>query len=1569
MSNYTRDQIRRITLDSEKKYGLPKDTLFKIAGIESSYRPGQRSHTGAQGWFQFMPATAKQYGLTNPDDLTQSADAAGRFMKDLLGRHDGNMDEALAYYNGGHKAVAALRGGKPWAETSDYLSKFNGGRAGAPAAPAEVAPKPALGRQFTELETVPSTQGPSNTQLAFQQRQREDEFGGVSGFAGNVLGAARLGFETQNTAWNWFKDRAVEDVGEPLDWNSALAKDTLNQFPERHWGYLSEAGTVKGLEMRSARLAETMAQEQKLGEMGLPLALTGGIVGGLPDIPTLIGALPGMGGAGLLTKTSRLANLVRSGAWGAATNVAIDAVGDQYRPTATPDDLWMSALFGAAVGGVAGSLAKVRAPALAKELRDLDGHLGKQARDAMEREAIEGGLEPAPPRITPEKPLEKTPEPVPEHAPDGTPQPGSLKGPEGLAGGDPPQPPRVAKEAPTGPDAAPDKAPDAAPRQDPWEAEWDTPRYTEATGTGKVLELPALDDPGAMAKYVIRFSQNDDLVRVLKKSLEAIDMRRLKFSVLDPKRAGNLRPSSNPKNRLAPDMSTKLGGALGLMRSTYTADGVDLQLALRGRGWGSAHGLTEDIFIHEMVHGATVHRFERTMKGWGTSRMSSDTKQAYRELNDLYGFVKKHSRTRSDIPKNAGNYLSNAKEFISYGLTDRRFQDWLRSVKVPGSKTTLWTRFTSGLSKLLGIAKKDTHALARLIDLTDAMMSKKGFDTRKNPRPTLQPANKFVSDEEATAAANADLSPVFGWGLGLEHRLGSEKIPPKIRNLAGKLFGTTVGYEDHAVVRANVWDDSVARSGGWQADMRKVGYTKFHEWFKSQKDFPWHQKGVAFEHFGEQVNNYIRGIPGQYGPEVIAAGRHAQDILETVVDEINNPAMRRGGSKRGLTTQEVTDDLGNTMWVGELQKNRNYLPRKHDIMKWNAAIQKWGVSAVEDWWTNAFAKTHGHMQPEFHRRFAKWYMDAVQDAHLNRTESHLEDMMTGADEKALHDVLVRNGGFSEDDAWDLIRGMFLGPEKDKGRTAASLRHRSSIAEDHSETLIDSAGNRGTLTLNDFIHTNAFDVLDSYFQRTASSISLADHLDVYKQADIGRLIDTATKQELGTTVPQAVVEQARKDLQFSFDRIQGLPQEEFAGWRKGLEMWRSFNVIRLMGGAMFNQVQEMSQLVGSLGWKATLQAVPELRRLMRDARTGKAPNEWLDHLENTIGGVGSEYVARMQLSPRHDWVENLGDTRTNRALDTLDTGLKKFASGVLDYSGMTAVMVQQKRLHAVALTNHLVNLAVEGGEARVFTPNRLAMMGLDSSEFAAMKAAIRKYSAPGGRGEYGKKVNFDFKRFAKDEPELNAKMMHLIHRESRRVVQENDLASMVTVMGTSVGQTMFQFMNFVMQAWNKSMLYAMHHRDFATASTMLWGGLLSSLTYTARTQLSAMGRSEEDRERFLDKRLATKQLVANSIGRVAQLSLLPQLYDIGPGMLTGAVFSGMRTTSDVSSLASNPTIQAVQSVLSLGKVVRNGFSDDLQTTSQDVRSWGRLLPLNNVVPISSLINTVAADYPYDEKEAE
>jgi hypothetical protein len=110
----------------EQQYGLPAGLLDAVWAQESGRGKHMRSGAGAKGHFQFMPATAKRYGLANPDDFAPSAHAAARMYADLLGRYNGNLTKALAGYNWGSGNVSRKGIENMPKETRNYVASVTG---------------------------------------------------------------------------------------------------------------------------------------------------------------------------------------------------------------------------------------------------------------------------------------------------------------------------------------------------------------------------------------------------------------------------------------------------------------------------------------------------------------------------------------------------------------------------------------------------------------------------------------------------------------------------------------------------------------------------------------------------------------------------------------------------------------------------------------------------------------------------------------------------------------------------------------------------------------------------------------------------------------------------------------------------------------------------------------------------------------------------------------------------------------------------------------------------------------------------------------------------------------------------------------------------------------------------------------------------------------------------------------------------------------------------------------------------------------------------------------------------
>ena len=110
----------------EQQYGLPAGLLSAVSMQESRGNANARSPAGASGAFQFMPGTAKRFGIGGQEsDIAKSAQAAAKYLSFLMNKF-GSVDLALAGYNAGEGNVAKY-GNKipPFKETQSYVKKVN----------------------------------------------------------------------------------------------------------------------------------------------------------------------------------------------------------------------------------------------------------------------------------------------------------------------------------------------------------------------------------------------------------------------------------------------------------------------------------------------------------------------------------------------------------------------------------------------------------------------------------------------------------------------------------------------------------------------------------------------------------------------------------------------------------------------------------------------------------------------------------------------------------------------------------------------------------------------------------------------------------------------------------------------------------------------------------------------------------------------------------------------------------------------------------------------------------------------------------------------------------------------------------------------------------------------------------------------------------------------------------------------------------------------------------------------------------------------------------------------------
>lgn len=128
IKSYPRVRARKSKYDSliselSRKYNIDAALVKAVMHAESAFKVSAKSHKGATGLMQLMPATARRFGVKNIWSPNDNILGGVKYLSWLNKEFNGNMSLIAAGYNAGEGAVKKYNGIPPYKETRGYVSK------------------------------------------------------------------------------------------------------------------------------------------------------------------------------------------------------------------------------------------------------------------------------------------------------------------------------------------------------------------------------------------------------------------------------------------------------------------------------------------------------------------------------------------------------------------------------------------------------------------------------------------------------------------------------------------------------------------------------------------------------------------------------------------------------------------------------------------------------------------------------------------------------------------------------------------------------------------------------------------------------------------------------------------------------------------------------------------------------------------------------------------------------------------------------------------------------------------------------------------------------------------------------------------------------------------------------------------------------------------------------------------------------------------------------------------------------------------------------------------------------
>jgi hypothetical protein len=612
-------------------------------------------------------------------------------------------------------------------------------------------------------------------------------------------------------------------------------------------------------------------------------------------------------------------------------------------------------------------------------------------------------------------------------------------------------------------------------------------------------------------------------------------------------------------------------------------------------------------------------------------------------------------------------------------------------------------------------------------------------------------------------------------------------------------------------------------------------------------------------------------------------------------------------------------------------------------------------------------------------------------ANIRKAGYGIEDSIAGSlglgdkegFKNAFRNALNESEGIADEDldkVYDLFSGTVDEAKKtsDGSKGVGYLKRRTVMDYGFKASVRRKDGSMMDLKMDDVFLQDA-EFLDHRYARTMSGrVAFADtkirdpNTDelifdgIRSEADLDKLKNWVREgfRQMGKPVSQvqSKMENAIENLDFGWKRINGIPvygqEKAYAQW---VRRFKALQFIRLMANMGLNQIQESWKVASMTGFRASMQQLPAIRRMVDETgRSIPKRDALLGELEHMTGIGLDGLVGKFDFRFADD---RIGAGATSRLANGLDMALDWGQRMTAEVSLMRGIHDYQQKWAAKAVAQHLFDMArktaVEGGGFDLTKlsgkgRDRLATAGIGDEQAELIFGNLLKHAEKDGR----KLVSLGSNKW---DPKAVTEFSYLINRYTDRLVQSNDVGGLAKWMSNPVLSLFTQFRSFVLGAWSKSTLYAVNHMDPRMAVLLVGEMAFGTATFMVRQapQLA----TDEGYDKYFEETLDPVNLAKNGFARTATSSILPMLMDsalmwtpVGP-QFGSARASGAPQDALFGAPGSNQVADAAR----FSKGVIRSVAEDREMAQSELRAgWNAFVPLGNFLPFSAIFSHMIED---------